>query len=178
MRHTAPTVNINVHYLFHNSQGLLLSSFMNPICHRGSIASLMQERKEKDPCREPQLRLLILLVTLCFHCSRAIVANTVTPLSFFQSEYRCAAGEPPRRTPAEAASLSGLSPELGCLACVLPKMYRGGAKLRRGVVFRAGRTTALVSIVCFCPREAYTAKQTSRQNKHLPPNHAAEVLVV
>lgn len=112
-------------------------------------------------------------MTLCFHCSRAIVANTLTPLSLFQSEYRWAAGDPPSRTtPAEAASLSGLSPELGCLACVLPKMYRG-AKLRRGIGPRAegGRTTALVvSIeVCFCPREAYTVRpeKEKRQNNHL-----------
>lgn len=107
-------------------------------------------------------------MTLCFHCSRAIVAKTVTPLSFFQSEYRCAAGDPPRRTPAEAASLSGLSPELCCLACVLPKMYRG-AKLRRGAGARTG-TTALVlsSAVCFCPREAYTAiKAFVRTATHL-----------
>lgn len=56
------------------------------------------------------------LLTLCLHCSRAMVANTVTPLSFFQSEYRWAAVGPPRRTPAEAASLKGLSPVFCCLA--------------------------------------------------------------
>lgn len=41
-RHMALTDSMRVHYLFHNSQGLLLSSFMNPIRQRGSKTGPMQ----------------------------------------------------------------------------------------------------------------------------------------